>query len=104
MVGGSWEGRGGERKGGELCHLLLVQHLLIQLLHQLRLLVDLLVLEDRKDGGEVRGKEKHNTSLIYFHDNHQAPLNASQSRHLLSNRNTTCEKDQTLEASRYVRV
>ena len=43
------EGVGGVG-GGSWCHLLLVQHLLFQLLHQLRVLVDLIVLEGGREG------------------------------------------------------
>lgn len=67
-----------------MCHLLLVQHLLIQLLHQLRLLVDLIVLEEERDGGDER-KKKYNIMLIY------KKYCSSQSLHLLENRGTTCK-------------
>lgn len=66
----SWEGRGDGRGRAKVCYLLLVQQLLIQFLHQLRLLVDLLILKKVKEGGEERVKEKYKTSLIVFHYNH----------------------------------
>lgn len=46
------------KKKKDRCHLLLVQHLLLQLLHQLRLLVNLIVLDGGRDESKKQTQEE----------------------------------------------